>query len=74
MDALPFSDAEWDAVVAMSRAVVNATLAEDRVLAASALVELQGVLADLRARYGDHPILAETEADFVRAVGAMGEP
>jgi predicted alpha/beta-fold hydrolase len=68
VDDFPFSDAEWDAVVVAARAVVNAAIAEDRVLAASAFAELQAVLNDLRTRHGDHPILAETEADFVGVI------
>lgn len=57
-----------------SLAIVNATFADDRVLAASAFVELRAVLRDLRTRYGDHPVLAETEADFASAGEAMVDP
>jgi len=64
METFPFSEAEWDAVLVASRAIVNAELAEDRILRQSAFVELPAVLAGLRDRYGDHPILVETEADF----------
>jgi hypothetical protein len=48
-------------------------LADDRILAASTLAELQAVVADLRLRFGDHPVLSETEADFTRAVRHMAE-
>lgn len=44
--------------------LVNATLAEDAVLHASAHEELLCVLRQLRACYGDRPVLLETEADF----------
>ncbi|MBN9522744.1 hypothetical protein J0H58_30205 [bacterium] len=44
--------------------VVNAGLADDPALRASYLIGLRDVLAGLRARYGDHPVLLETEADF----------
>lgn len=74
MDDFPFSDDEWEAVLVASRDIVNAVFAGDRTLAASALVELQAVLADLRARYGDHPVLAETEADFAGSVEGMVDP
>lgn len=64
MKAFPFTAAEWEAVRAASSSVVNAALADDDVLEASHLVGLGDVLGDLRSRYGDHPVLVETEADF----------
>lgn len=64
MEAFPFTEAEWAAVREAARPVVNAWLAEDTVLRASHLVGLLDVLAGLRARHGDHPVLLETEADF----------
>ena len=64
VEAFPFSEAEWAAVREAALPVVNAALADDAVLQASHLVGLMEVLAGLRARYGDHPVLLETEADF----------
>lgn len=64
MDSFPFSQSEWTAVKEAARPVVNACLADDDVLNASHLVRLLEVLAGLRSRYGAHPILLETEADF----------
>ncbi len=64
MEAFPFTDAEWDAIKGAALPVVNASLAEDLPLRASALVELLDKLDGLRARYGDHPVLLETQADF----------
>lgn len=64
MKAFPFTEAEWNAVSDAALPVVNAGLAGDEVLGASHLLGLLDVLAGLRARYGDHPILLETEADF----------
>jgi hypothetical protein len=64
VEAFPFTDAEWAAVSEAARLVVNASLAEDEVLHASNVAELRDVLAELRAQYGDHPVLLETEADF----------
>ncbi len=64
MQPWPFSEAEWAAVSEAALPVVNAGLAEDSVLRASHLIGLLDVLAALRARHGDHPILLETEADF----------
>jgi hypothetical protein len=62
---LPFSAAEWNRVNKSTLALTNATLADDEVLRAVYLNELQTVLAELRNRYGDHPVLLETEADFL---------
>ena len=44
--------------------IVNATLIEDSVLHDSHVVALLDILAALRQRYGEHPVLLETEADF----------
>jgi len=64
MEEFPFTAAEWERVRAAAWPRVNATWAGDEILSASAFVTLQEVLHDLRAKYGDHPILLETEADF----------
>lgn len=64
MEAFPFTEAEWASVEEAALPVVNATLADDPVLRASHLIELLDVLASLRARHGDHPVLLETQADF----------
>jgi hypothetical protein len=69
MEELPFTRAEWGAVTDAALAVVNATLADDAVLCASHFITLQAVLAELRGRYGDHPVLLETEADFTDDAG-----
>jgi hypothetical protein len=65
LDAFPFSELAWARVNEAAAAVTNATLQDDEVLAASKVVELQMVLASLREAYGDHPVLLETEADFL---------
>jgi hypothetical protein len=64
MNPFPFNAEEWQRVSQISLAVTNATLADDDVLRASQFVELQAVLAELRAVHGEHPVLIETEADF----------
>jgi hypothetical protein len=64
MEAWPFSESEWTAVSEAALSVVNAGLAEDAVLRASHLLDLLDVLAGLRMRHGEHPVLLETEADF----------
>jgi hypothetical protein len=64
MEAFPFTEAEWESVREAAGAIVNAALAEDPILRASQFAELRAVLAGLRDRYGDHPLLLETEADF----------
>lgn len=64
MEAFPFTEAEWAAVREAALPVVNAGLADDLVLRSSHLIGLLDVLAGLRARHGDHPVLLETQADF----------
>jgi hypothetical protein len=64
MDAFPFTDEDWSRVSEAARAVVNATFAEDVVLHASLSKELLSVLSELRQKYGKHPAILETEADF----------
>jgi hypothetical protein len=64
MDTFPFTKAEWQKVKDASLAVVNASLAKDDLLRASNFEGLLVVLEELRNRYGEHPILLETEADF----------
>ena len=64
VEPFPFTEAEWAAVTAEVQPVVDASFMDDDVLGASALIGLFDVLADLRDRYGDHPVLLETEADF----------
>jgi hypothetical protein len=64
VDEFPFSKAEWDAVSDAAFPIVNATIADDAALRDSLLIELQEVLATLRNRHGDHPVLLETEADY----------
>jgi len=64
MESFPFTEDEWSEVETAALAVTNATLADDPVLRESTLVELIEVLNGLRCKYGDHAVLAETEADF----------
>lgn len=64
MDAFPFSDDDWQEVIAATAAITSAVLADDEVLAAAQFVELQYLLEELARRYGPHPALIETEADF----------
>lgn len=65
MEAFPFTNSEWASVADAALPVVNAGLADDEVMRASHLIELLDVLERLRAKYGDHPVLLETEADFI---------
>jgi len=64
MVLFPFTEDEWFEISEACRAVVNATFAEDEVLCASFMEELRLLMASFRVRYGDLPILWETEADF----------
>ncbi|MEQ8785244.1 MAG: hypothetical protein RIC55_03060 [Pirellulaceae bacterium] len=65
MQEFPFSADEWDAVTASGNRLVNATLADDSVLRDVLLREFFELLAQLRARHGEHPVLLETEADYL---------
>jgi hypothetical protein len=65
MNTFPFTATEWQGVEEASHRVLNATLSDDSILRASAFEGLLAVLDGLRSRYGDHPILLETEADFL---------
>ena len=64
MDAFPFTKEDWGKLVDVTLDVTNATLADDDVLRQCQFNELLGILDELRSRYGDHPVLRETEADF----------
>src|SRR4051794_1218594 len=64
MDGFPFTDEDWFRVSEGARAVVNATFANDVVLHASLSEQLFCVLSELRQKYGEHPAILETEADF----------
>ena len=69
MKSWPFSKAEWATVSNAALPVVNSGLADDTAARASHLVGLRDVLAQLRARHGDHPVLLETEAEFTEDDG-----
>jgi hypothetical protein len=66
MDAFPFTNSDWNRVQDAICPIVNATLANDDAVADSLFIGLQETLHELRCKYGDHPILLETEADFCR--------
>jgi len=65
VEAFPFTKAEWIPVRETLLSLVNATLAEDDILRSSYLAEVLELLAALKERHGDHPVLLETEADFI---------
>jgi hypothetical protein len=64
MDRFPFSRKEWRLVRDAARAVAEAAETNDPEHRETRFVELQKQLKGLRERYGDHPALLETEADF----------
>lgn len=64
MQAFPFSQLEWQKVQDAVHYLVNASLMDDSVLTESLFTDLLAVLDELQTRYGDHPILQETAADF----------
>jgi hypothetical protein len=64
MEPFPFSAEDWARVREACLAVVNAELAEQESVRATRFAELGNLLAELRVKYGEHPTLLETEADF----------
>ena len=60
----PWSGEEWEQVIEAGFALVNATAHEHDPRYPEALEAMRSLIADLRARYGEHPILIETLADF----------
>lgn len=64
MKPFPFSEEDWSEVWNATLAVTNATLTDDRVLRDSAHIELEELIGRLCKKYGDHPVLLETLADF----------
>ena len=64
MEEFPFTAEDWQRVGDAAWPKVNATWASEEAVSASAFLTLQEVVQELRANYGEHPILLETEADF----------
>jgi hypothetical protein len=64
MEEFPFSADDWNRVEELATEIVNASAMDDDVLGASKVENMREHLAELRDRYGEHPILIETEADF----------
>ena len=60
----PLTSDELHAVRRAARAVARAGKADDIDRRANRLADLQSVLAEVRQRLGDHPVLWELEADF----------
>ncbi len=65
MQEFPFTDAEWDPIGDLAGAIPHARYTDgDEALADSLRVHMLDLLAALRARHGDHPVLLETIADY----------
>lgn len=64
-DSFPFKHSEWQNVAELSHKLMQATLQDDLVLKLSYMSELQAYLSALRMSYPEHPVLTETEADFL---------
>jgi len=60
----PLTSAELHAVRRAARAVARAAKAGDPDRRATRFADLQSLLAEVRERRGDHPVLWELEADF----------
>jgi hypothetical protein len=64
MDPWPFEDEEWDEISELTHRLTNSTLADDQILHGSIHRELIERLCELMEKYGEHPVLLETLADF----------
>jgi hypothetical protein len=64
MEAFPFTEAEWAPVKSAALSILNAHSAGDEVLWTSLRLDMLDLLAGLRERHGDHPVLLETVADY----------
>jgi hypothetical protein len=60
----PFSIEEWSSVEEAARDIVNASFQEDPILRAAGIESLKELLANLESRYGPHPVITETLADY----------
>lgn len=56
---------DWDSVHETVCEFVNATLAEDDIIAESRNEALMVLFKSLKEKYGDHPSIIATEADFM---------
>jgi hypothetical protein len=65
MHRFPFSEEEWSRVNQAAADIVNQGLMDDPVLRDAGVAEMCAILNDLRQRHGEHPILLETQADFL---------
>jgi hypothetical protein len=65
MDEFPFTDSDWLDIQDAARGIVEAAHADDPEERAAQFARLQSILNRLRGWYGEHPILLETEADFM---------
>lgn len=68
MEQFPFTEEEWRQVQDAATAIVDASSMEDLALGASRTEDLNEVLVALAGKYGEHPVLLETEADFAGGV------
>ena len=64
MEAFPFTDAEWDPLKPVVDSILDADRSGDDALKTSLRLDLLDMLAVLRERHGDHPVLLETIADY----------
>jgi hypothetical protein len=64
LEDFPCEAGEWARVKEITLGIVNATLADDDVLARAGFLELEECSNALISKYGSHPVLLETLADF----------
>jgi hypothetical protein len=64
MESWPFTDNDWKVVQNATHDIVNASYIEDQELVSSTKERLFVLLESLMEKYGPHPVLFETKADF----------
>jgi hypothetical protein len=64
MDNFPFTRDEWAVVSRAVAEVVQASMTGDEYYESAQFAVLKNLILRLRKKYGEHPVLLETEADF----------
>jgi hypothetical protein len=64
MDPWPFDDRDWSKVEKIIERYKKAVFAADDVVCHSLSREMHALVVKLEKKYGEHPVLLETKADF----------
>ena len=66
MDPWPFEDRDWRKVEKIIERYKKAATAADDVVCRSLSREMHDLMVKLERKYGEHPVLLETRADFTK--------